>query len=103
MATLAIQMPEEMKARVEKQSAERGYASVSEFFHDLFLAFQDYVPDEEMLAHLNKPEIKKRLEAKLLEGYNSPKVTVDKSFWEERQRQRRERFPDVDFDIDAGR
>ena len=59
MTTMNISVPDEMKAFVEAQMAQEGYASASEYLRAL-------------IRDAQKRQAKQELEAKLLEGLQSP-------------------------------
>ena len=63
MTTMNISLPEEMKAFVESQMAQDGYASASEYLRALIRN------DQKRLA-------RHELELKLLEGLQGPTVTM---------------------------
>jgi antitoxin ParD1/3/4 len=63
-----ISVPEEMKAFVEAQMAREGYASVSEYLRAL-------------IRDAQKRRAKQELEAKLVEGLQSPASEMTDAEW----------------------
>jgi antitoxin ParD1/3/4 len=63
-----ISVPDEMKAFVEAQMAEEGYASASEYLRAL-------------IRDAQKRRAKQDLDAKLLEGLQSPVSEMTKADW----------------------
>ena len=74
MTTMNISLPEEMKAFIEAQMAQEGYASASEYLRAL-------------IREAQMRKAKQALEAKLLEGLQGP---ATKMTWEDWQSIRRE-------------
>jgi antitoxin ParD1/3/4 len=68
MTTMNISVPDEMRAFVEAQMAEEGYASASEYLRAL-------------IRDAQKRRAKQELEAKLLEGLESPASEMTKEDW----------------------
>ncbi|MGA8352137.1 MAG: type II toxin-antitoxin system ParD family antitoxin [Isosphaeraceae bacterium] len=74
MTTMNISVPDEMKAFVEAQMAQEGYASASEYLRAL-------------IRDAQKRQAKQELEAKLLEGLQSPVSEMTDADWSDlRQR-----------------
>ncbi len=69
MATMNISVPDEMKAFVEAQMSQEGYASASEYLRAL-------------IRDAQKRRAKQELEAKLLEGLQGPAVLMDSDDWD---------------------
>lgn len=69
MTTMNISLPDEMKAFVEAQMAQDGYASASEYLRALIREDQ-------------KRRAKRELEAKILEGLQGPAITLDRAEWD---------------------
>jgi Arc/MetJ-type ribon-helix-helix transcriptional regulator len=112
MSTITITLPEELKALVEQQSSQQGYESVSDYFQDMIRTIQgikglsvddvrDMLPDQELDAHLQRPNVGKALEVKLMEGLESPSEVVDEAFWENQLQALRDKYPNIDFDADG--
>ena len=68
MTTMNISVPDEMKAFVEAQMAQEGYASASEYLRAL-------------IRDAQKRQAKQELEAKLLEGLQSPVSEMTHADW----------------------
>src|SRR5689334_17343695 len=68
MATMNISLPDEMKAFIEAQIAEEGYASASEYFRTL-------------IREAQKRKARHELEAKLLEGLQGPATELTAEDW----------------------
>jgi antitoxin ParD1/3/4 len=68
MTTMNISLPDEMKAFVEAEMAEGGYASASEYLRAL-------------IRDAQQRRAKQELEEKLLEGLQSPASEMTKSDW----------------------
>jgi antitoxin ParD1/3/4 len=69
MTTMNISVPDEMKAFVETQMAQEGYASASEYLRSL-------------IRDAQKRQAKRELEAKLLEGLQGPAIVMDRADWD---------------------
>ncbi len=65
MRTTNISVPDEMKAFVEAQMTQEGYASASEYLRALIREGQ-------------KRQARQELEAELLEGLQGPSVSMDR-------------------------
>ena len=75
MTTLQISLPEPLREFVERQVAEGGYPSPS-----------DYV--QSLLREVQKRKAKEQVEAMLLDGLNSGEpIEVTAAYWEEKRRQ----------------
>jgi antitoxin ParD1/3/4 len=74
MTTMNISLPDEMKAFVEAQMASDGYASASEYLRAL-------IRDDQ------KRRTKRELEAKLLEGLQSPVSEMTAQDWHAMRRE----------------
>ncbi|MEI7670013.1 MAG: type II toxin-antitoxin system ParD family antitoxin [Pseudomonadota bacterium] len=70
MQSMNISLPDPMKQFVEGQIAQGRYSNVSEYMCELIRA------DEKLKAE-------KQLEAKLLEGVNSPKTELCEQDWQD--------------------
>ena len=79
MTTMNISLPEDMKAFIEAQMTQEGYASASEFFRTLIREEQ-------------KRRARQALEAKLLEGLQGPTTVMNREDWDSIEREARERF-----------
>lgn len=67
MPTVAISLPDSLKAFVETQTADKGYANVSEYFRDL-------------LREAQEKEREVRLDTLLIEGLASNRIKLDDDF-----------------------
>ncbi len=74
MTTMNISLPEEMKAFVETQMAQEGYASASEYLRGL-------------IREAQIRRAKQELEAKLLEGMQGPAVEMTREDWDSIKRE----------------
>ena len=74
MTTMNISVPDEMKAFVEAQMTQEGYASASEYLRAL-------------IRDAQKRQAKRELEAKLLEGMQGPAVVMDRNDWDSIKRE----------------
>ncbi len=79
MTTMNISLPDEMKAFVEAQMAQDGYASASEYLRAL-------------IRDAQKRRAKQELELKLLEGLRGPAVAMTREEWESIEQEAQERF-----------
>jgi antitoxin ParD1/3/4 len=79
MTTMNISLPEEMKAFVEAQVAQEGYASASEYLRTL-------VREEQ------RRRAKRELEARLLAGLEGPAVDMAREDWDSIRREAIERL-----------
>jgi antitoxin ParD1/3/4 len=77
MTTMNISVPEEMKAFVEAQMSQEGYASASEYLRAL-------------IRDAQKRQAKQELEAKLLEGLQGPTVQMTRNEWKSIEREARD-------------
>jgi antitoxin ParD1/3/4 len=77
MTTMNISVLEEMKAFVEAQMAQGGYASASEYLRALIRDAQER-------------QARQELEAKLLEGLQGPAVKMTRKDWDSIEREARE-------------
>ncbi|HEV3165607.1 MAG TPA: type II toxin-antitoxin system ParD family antitoxin [Isosphaeraceae bacterium] len=68
MTTVNISLPDEMKAFIEAQVAQEGYASASEYLRAL-------------IREAQKRRAKQELEAKLLDGLQSPATEMTAADW----------------------
>ena len=112
MSTITITLPDELKTLVEQQSSQQGYESVSDYFQDMIRTIQgikgltvddvkDMMPDQGLDVYLKRPGVRKALEAKLMEGLNSPGEVADEAFWENQLQTLRDKYPNIDFDADG--
>jgi len=69
MTTMTISLPDEMKAFVETQVIEEGYASAGEYFRAL-------------VREAQRRRARQALEAKLLEGLQGPAVEMTREDWD---------------------
>ena len=74
MTTMNISVPDEMKAFVEAEMAQEGYASASEYLRAL-------------IRDAQKRRARQELEAKLLEGLQGSAVQVTRDDWDSIQRE----------------
>jgi antitoxin ParD1/3/4 len=74
MTTMNISVPDEMKAFVEVQMAQEGYASASEYLRAL-------------IREAQKRRARQELEAKLLEGLHEPAVEMTRGDWDSIERE----------------
>jgi antitoxin ParD1/3/4 len=77
MTTMNISLPDEMKAFVEAQMDQEGYASASEYLRAL-------------IRDAQKRRAKQELERKLLEGLQGPAVEMTRKDWDSIEREARE-------------
>jgi len=77
MTTMNISVPDEMKAFVEAEMAQEGYASASEYLRAL-------------IRDAQKRRARQDLEAKLLEGLQGPAVQMTRDDWDSIQREAQE-------------
>jgi antitoxin ParD1/3/4 len=85
MATLTVSLPDEMKAYIEAQVAEEGYASASEYLQAL-------------LRDARMSQARKKLEAKLDEALASgPAEPMTREDWESIEREAIERSSRDEF------
>ncbi len=77
MTTMNISVPDEMKAFVEAQMAQEGYASASEYLRAL-------------IRDAQRRRAKQELEAKLLEGLQGQTVKMTRNEWKSIEREARE-------------
>ncbi|WP_406699416.1 type II toxin-antitoxin system ParD family antitoxin [Singulisphaera sp. Ch08] len=82
MITMNISLPDEMKAFIETQIAAHGYASTSEYLHAL-------------IREAQKRQAKQDLDAKLLEGLQSPASELTDADWDGLRQRNFERSPDL--------
>lgn len=68
MTTMNISLPDELKAFIEEQVAQEGYASASEFFRDL-------------VREAQRRKAKMELEVKLVEGLQGPLTKLNNKDW----------------------
>jgi antitoxin ParD1/3/4 len=69
MTTMNISLPDDMKAFIERQVAQEGYASVSEYFRDL-------------IREAQRRKAKLELEAKLAEGLQGKPTRMTRKDWQ---------------------
>ncbi len=81
MTTMNISVPDEMKAFVEAEMAQEGYASASEYLRAL-------------IRDAQKRRARQELEAKLLEGLQGPAVQMTRDDWDSIQREALEGLAD---------
>ncbi len=74
MTTMNISLPDEMKAFVETQMTEEGYASTSEYLRML-------------IREAQKRKAKDELDAMLLEGLKGPMTELTKDDWKDIERE----------------
>lgn len=81
MTNIKLTLPDDLKAFIDSQTAQGGYASAEEYLRALILEAQ-------------KKKAKEKLEAKLLEGLQGPVVEMSREDWEIIHRKALERFED---------
>jgi antitoxin ParD1/3/4 len=69
MTTMNISLPDEMRAFIEAQIAQEGFASASEYLRSL-------------VRDAQKRKVRLELEAKILEGLQGPSVEMTREDWE---------------------
>lgn len=79
MTTMNISLPDEMKAFVEAQMSQDGYASASEYFRTL-------------VREAQKRKARQELEAKLLEGLQGPVSEMTAEDWQSMRREAHEQL-----------
>jgi antitoxin ParD1/3/4 len=82
MTTMNISLPDEMKAFIETQMSQEGYASASEYLRTL-------------IRDAQKRQAKQELEAKLLEGLQSPASEMTDDDWSALRERIYERNPEL--------
>jgi antitoxin ParD1/3/4 len=82
MATMNISLPDEMKAFIEAQMATAGYASASEYVRSL-------------IRDAQKRLAKQELDAKLLEGLESPVRELTDADWAALRQRIHDRSPEL--------
>ena len=82
MTTMNISLPEEMKAFIDVQLAREGYASASEYLRSL-------------IREAQKRQARQELEARLLEGLQSPAREMADADWAELRARVVERSPEL--------
>jgi antitoxin ParD1/3/4 len=76
MTTMNISLPEEMRAFIEAELAEGGYATASEYFRDL-------------IREAQRRKAKLELEAKLAEGMQGTPTRTTRKDWQAMERDAR--------------
>jgi len=82
MTTMNISLPDEMKAFIETQMAAGGYASASEYLRAL-------------IREAQKRQAKQDLDAKLLEGLQSPASELTNADWDGLRQRIYDRSPEL--------
>ena len=82
MMTMNISLSDEMKAFIEAQVAKEGYASVSEYLRAV-------------IRDVQKRQAKQELEAKLLEGLQSPASEMTEADWSALRQRVLDRSPEL--------
>ncbi len=77
MTTMNISVPDEMKAFVEAEMTQEGYASASEYLRAL-------------IRDAQRRRARQELETKLLEGLQGPAVQMTRDDWDSIQREAQE-------------
>jgi antitoxin ParD1/3/4 len=77
MTSMNISLPDEMKAFVETEMAQEGYASASEYVRAL-------------IGNAQKRRAKQELEARLLEGLQGPAIEMTREDWDSIEREARD-------------
>ena len=83
MTTMNISLPEPMKAFVEQQAAKEGYSTVSEYLRAIIRNLQQ------------QQTTKEELDARLLEGVQSPTRRMTDKSWAELEQKVRKRSPEL--------
>ena len=78
MATMNISLPDEMKAFIEAEMAQDGFASASEYLRTL-------------VRDAQKRKARQELEAKLLEGLQGPTTEMTSADWDAIEAEAQER------------
>lgn len=88
MASLQLELPEELKAQVERRTAEEGYASIGQYLESLIRADAgvDYAGPEHLRV-LDDEDLKRKLQ----QGAKSPAREFSAADWEQKRRQLAER------------
>jgi hypothetical protein len=89
MTTINLNLPDDLKAQVERRATEAGYASIGAYIEDLLRADSHDI-DYGAPPHLTVTS-SADLESKLLEGLNSPTREMTDADWEEKRRRLIER------------
>jgi antitoxin ParD1/3/4 len=84
MTTMNIFLPEPMKAFIEEQAAKEGFCTVSEYLRAIIGDLQ------------KRQKIKQELDARLLEGVQSPPIPMTDKRWAELEEKVRKRSPQLD-------
>jgi antitoxin ParD1/3/4 len=82
MTTMNISLPDEMKEFIETQMSHEGYASASEYLRTL-------------IREAQKRQARQELEAKLLEGLQSPASEMTDADWSALRERIYERSPEL--------
>lgn len=82
MTTMNISLPEEMKVFIDAQIAREGYASASEYLRSL-------------IREAQRRQARQDLEAKLLEGLQSPASAMTDADWAGLRERIFERSPEL--------
>lgn len=82
MTTMNISLPEEMRTFIEAQMAEEGFASASEYLRFL-------------IREAQRRRARQELDARLLEGLQSPASEMSDADWEGLRRRIYERSPEL--------
>jgi antitoxin ParD1/3/4 len=69
MTTMSISLPDDMLSFIQEQMTQVGYASASEYLHDLIRAAQ-------------RQNARRQLEAKLAEGLKGPTTKMTREDWD---------------------
>ena len=89
MTIINLNLPDDLKEQVERRAAEAGYDSIAAYIEELLRA------DAHDVNYGAPPHLTVRsaedLEAKLLEGLNSPTREMTDADWEDKRRQLIER------------
>ena len=79
MTTMNISLPEDMKAFIESQMSQEGYASASEYLRTL-------IRDDQ------RRRARHALETKLLEGLQGPSTIMNREDWDSIEQEAQARF-----------
>jgi hypothetical protein len=86
MITLSLSLPEDLKSLAEARAAESGHASLEDYVEALIRA--DTMTETEAGAPSEVTvRTREELEAKLLEGLQSPAAEMTPADWQEMRRQ----------------
>jgi plasmid stability protein len=88
MATLTIELPDDLRRRIDVRAAEGGYARVEDYLRDFILVNTETDSGAEPIS----PE----LEARLLRALDTPLREMTGADWDEKRRALAEKFGAVE-------